>query len=107
MHPDHVNDARLTGIVHRMALETGIDTFVRQQSAIIARPDNAPFMAEVRCPTLIVVGADDQITPLKIAQETAVGIAGSRLEIIPKCGHLPTLEQPEALNACLRKWLQS
>ena len=106
MHPDHLTDARLTGIVHRMALETGVDAFVRQQTAIIGRPDNRPFMAEVTCPTLIVVGADDQITPLKLAQEMVDGIAGSRLEVIPKCGHLPALEQPEALNACLRDWLK-
>ncbi len=107
LHPDHLSNAGLTDVIHRMALDTGVEAFVRQQTAITGRPDNRPLMAKIACPTLIVVGAEDQITPLKVAREVADGIAGSRLEIIANCGHLPTLEQPEALNACLREWLQS
>jgi pimeloyl-ACP methyl ester carboxylesterase len=88
-----------------MAEETGLAAFERQETAIMGRPDYRPMLAEIRCPTLIVVGAEDTITPVKVAEEMARGIPSSRLEIIPDCGHLCTLEQPEAVNRLLAAWL--
>jgi pimeloyl-ACP methyl ester carboxylesterase len=42
-----------------------------------------------------------------VAEEMHAGIPGSRLEVIPDCGHLSTLEQPDAVNTLLRQWLAS
>jgi pimeloyl-ACP methyl ester carboxylesterase len=105
LHPDRLGDIALRERVLKMADWVGPAAFARQQEAIIARPDNRPFLAGITCPTLIIVGAQDLMTPVKVAEELHSGIAGSRLEVIPDCGHLSTLERPEAVNAALRNWL--
>ena len=56
-------------------------------------------------PTLVIVGREDALTPPELAQEIANGIPGAKLEIIPDCGHLSTLERPEAVNRAMRAWL--
>lgn len=105
VHPARLTDGALTSLVRRMAEDTGVGVFARQQEAIIARPDNRPFLPSIRCPTLIIVGAEDAITPVKVAEEMRAGIPGSRLEVIPDCGHLATLERPETVNRLLADWL--
>jgi pimeloyl-ACP methyl ester carboxylesterase len=105
LHKDRLADAELVAIVREMAESVGLAAFKRQQEAIIARPDDRPFLGQIRCPTVIMVGADDPITPVKVAEEMHAGIASSRLEVIPHCGHLSTLERPETVNRILAEWL--
>ena len=105
VHKSRLGDLEFRERLLKMAEWVGRPAFERQQSAIIARADNRAFLAEIKCPTLIVVGAQDNLTPVKVAEEMHQGIRGSRLEIIPECGHLSTLEQPEMVNAALRNWL--
>lgn len=107
IHPRRLADTALVETVLKMADDTGLAAFERQQEAIIGRPDNRPLLAAIQCPTLIIVGADDQLTPVKVADELRDGIGGSRLEVIPDCGHLSTLEQPEAVNRLLAQWLEA
>ena len=71
----------------------------------MARPDNRPLLPTIACPTLVLVGRDDALTPPGLAQEIPDAIPGVRLEIIPDCGHLSSLEQPDAVNSALRRWL--
>jgi pimeloyl-ACP methyl ester carboxylesterase len=71
----------------------------------MGRPDNAALLASIRCPTLVIVGREDVLTPPELSQDIARGIAGARLEIIRECGHLSTMEQPAAVNRALRSWL--
>jgi pimeloyl-ACP methyl ester carboxylesterase len=105
IHPDRLEDEALTGIIFEMAEAVGQEAFVRQQQAIMARPDSRPDLAGIRCPTLVLVGEDDRLTPPAIAREMADAIPGAILETIPDCGHVASLEQPEAVNAALRRWL--
>jgi len=105
LRPAAQADKRLTDLVRRMADNTGSEGFKRQQAAIIGRLDSRPFLPSIRCPTLVLVGRDDVLTPVAMAQEIAAGIPGARLEIVPDCGHLSTLEQPEAVSRALRGWL--
>ena len=105
LHPARLSDAGLCETVLDMADAVGLDGFVRQQEAIIARPDSRPSLSAVTCPTLVLVGAEDPQTPPDLAQEIAAGIPSSRLLIIPDCGHLSTLEQPHAVNRALADWL--
>jgi pimeloyl-ACP methyl ester carboxylesterase len=107
VHKDRLADGALAAVVRGMAETVGLAAFRRQQEAIIGRPDNRPFLAQIRCPTTIIVGAQDALTPVKVAQEMHAGIAGSHLEVIPDCGHLSTLERPEAVNKALAAWLSS
>lgn len=107
IHPDRLGDPALVETILNMADDTGLAAFERQQQAIIARPDMRPQLPSIRCPTLVIVGADDQLTPVKVAREMHTGIAGSRLEVIPDCGHLSTLERPESINRLLGAWLSA
>jgi pimeloyl-ACP methyl ester carboxylesterase len=98
-------DESLRNAVIQMAEETGAETFIRQQQAIMGRADSRPLLASIRCPTLVVVGEQDRLIPPDRSQEIAAGIAGSRLVTIPECGHISTLEQPQATTAALVEWL--
>lgn len=98
-------DSEVSRTVQQMAIAVGKEGFIRQQRAIIHRPDSLPTLAGIRVPTLIVVGADDQLTPVAEARLMHERIAGSRLEVLPECGHLPPLEAPERSLTLLREWL--
>jgi pimeloyl-ACP methyl ester carboxylesterase len=103
--PNHQNDATLWEITHAMADETGADAFVRQQTAIIKRPDSRPGLSAVRCPTLVLVGDGDELTPLPLAQEIAAAISGAQLKVVEDSGHLSTLEQPDIVTQALVEWM--
>jgi pimeloyl-ACP methyl ester carboxylesterase len=107
VHARRWGDESLRRIVRLMAQEVGADGFIRQQTAIIGRPDSRPGLAAVRCPTLVVVGDGDVLTPPERAEEIASGIRGARLEPIRDCGHLSTLEQPGAVSKALVEFLSS
>jgi pimeloyl-ACP methyl ester carboxylesterase len=62
-------------------------------------------VGEIALPTLVVVGEDDQLTPLRYAEYLAGHIRGARLARIPGAGHFVTLEAPDAVNAAIRAFL--
>jgi pimeloyl-ACP methyl ester carboxylesterase len=107
LHRSRHNDEALKRVVRDMAEDTGAEAFVRQQKAIMARPDSRPLLASIRCPTLVLVGEGDAITPPELAQEMAAGIPAARLVLVPECGHLSTIEKPEPVNAALEEWLRA
>src|SRR5689334_7058022 len=100
------NDAALRQVVRVMAQEVGPDAFVRQQTAIMGRPDSRPGLGAIRCPTLVLVGEGDVLTPPELASELAAGIPTARLVKVPGSGHLSTLEQPAAVSKALIELLQ-
>lgn len=100
-------DPRLPEIVRAMAAATGAEAYIRQQTAILNRPDSRPDLGRIACPTLVLVGAEDAITPPAAARVMHDGIAASRLVVVPDCGHLSTLEAPEPVTAALREWLEA
>lgn len=106
VHPDHVKDAKIADTVLAMAERIGAEAFIRQQKAILNRPDSLPTLAAIKVPTLVAGGRQDGITPPDMLQEMASGIAGAKLVIIEEAGHLSPLEQPHAASAVLRYWLQ-
>ena len=105
IHKDRLADKAFTGTIRQMAVDTGAEALERQHAAIMGRPDNRPLLASIRCPTLVIVGREDALTPPELAQEIASGIAGATLEIVADCGHLSTMERPAAVNRALRAWL--
>jgi pimeloyl-ACP methyl ester carboxylesterase len=98
-------DEALRATVQTMAQETGADAFVRQQTAIMHRPDSRPNLPAIRCPTLVLVGADDTLTPPDRAAEIAAGIQDPQVVTVPQCGHLSAIEQPEAVTRALVEFL--
>jgi pimeloyl-ACP methyl ester carboxylesterase len=106
VHPSRLKDAPLVQVIRDMADRTGIDGFVRQQTAIIGRPDSRPGLKDIAVPALVLCGREDAITPLARHQEMAGLIPVASLVVIETCGHLSTLEQPAAVNQALRDWLR-
>lgn len=106
VHTARRDDAGLKAIVEEMAAETGAEAFIRQQTAIMARPDSRPMLAAIKRPSLVLVGDGDQLTPLPVAEEIAQGISGAQLVTVPESGHLSTLERPEFVTQKIVEWLQ-
>lgn len=98
-------DQALLGVIRQMADETGPEAFARQQAAIMSRPDSRPGLTAIGCPTLVVAGTEDEVTVPGHGEEIASLIPRARLVMIPDCGHLSTLERPEAVTRALTDWL--
>jgi pimeloyl-ACP methyl ester carboxylesterase len=107
VHRNRHGDEALKRRVRIMAEETGAQAFLRQQKAIMTRLDARPLLAAIRCPTLVLVGAGDELTPPPLSEEIAAGIAGARLVVVPDSGHLSTMEQPEAVTKALMDWMEA
>jgi pimeloyl-ACP methyl ester carboxylesterase len=105
IHPARRGDASLLKITERMARAVGLEGFARQLELIISRPDSRPFLSAIAVPTLVLVGDADALTPVDRAQEIAENIDGSKLVIVPECGHLSTIEQPHAVSSALLNWM--
>ncbi|HTH95683.1 MAG TPA: alpha/beta hydrolase [Rhodocyclaceae bacterium] len=105
VHESRLNDDSTAGLMRSMAKQLGAEVFKRQQEAIITRPDSRSILCEIKCPTLILCGRDDLITPPEVHDEIDQGIPNAHLGIIEHCGHLVPLEQPEQVTRELRNWL--
>jgi len=109
---------KLIGETTRVAdptVESTIRRFIKQQSPdgirtaiqrMMDRVDATTVVSAVRVPTLVIVGEEDQLTPVEESRRLAEAIPGARLEIIPQAGHLPNLEQPERFNVVLTRFLE-
>jgi pimeloyl-ACP methyl ester carboxylesterase len=106
VHPSRREDASLRRLVHDMGDDVGAEGFIRQQTAVMSRPDSRPTLAWIRCPTLVLTGDEDHTIPNSLSVEMANGIPGARLVVLPDCGHLPQPEQPEATATVLVEWLR-
>lgn len=101
----HVADQALADEVIAMAGRVGRDAFLRQQAAIMSRPDSRPDLVRIDCPTLVLCGRQDALTPPAWHTEIAAGIARSRLVVLENCGHLAPMERPAEVTAALVDWL--
>lgn len=107
IHPSRIDDPMVADVVLSMTARVGRDAFIREQTAIMNRPDSRPGLSHIHCPALVLCGRDDQATPVEVHREIAADIPNARLVIVPECGHLSPLERPDAVNAALRSWLAS
>ena len=105
VHRKRLDDPEVVLPILEMAREVGADGFVREQTAIMARPDSRHMLANIDVPTVVIVGRQDQSTPLPRSQEMAADIANARLVVIEECGHMSPLEKPAEVSAALRRWL--
>ena len=103
--PAHLSDPAITGAVRAMAGAFDATSFARQQEAIISRADSRPLLPSIACPTLVLCGREDALTPLAIHEEMAAAIPGARLVVVDGSGHLSPLERPAAVTAALAAWL--
>jgi len=105
VHSSRQDNEALRQTLHLMAEETGYEAFVRQQRAIMTRTDSRPGLGTISCPTLVLVGDSDQVTPPDCADEIVASIPNAQLMVVRQCGHLSTLEQPDRVTRVLVEFL--
>ncbi len=105
VHSSRIDDKTLVAAIRDMAERVGVPAFVRQQRAIMSRPDGRPDLKNILCPTLVLCGREDALTPLDGHEEMARLIPGAQLEVLEQCGHMSTMERPEQVSALIRHWL--
>ena len=96
----------IEALLHTMILEQPVSTIVAALAALAARPDMTEAMRECCVPTLLVVGADDQITPPECLARAEEIIPEARLLIVPHAGHMTPLETPNIFNAAVLAFLR-
>jgi pimeloyl-ACP methyl ester carboxylesterase len=105
-HPENAGQKALVedylALVHR----AGAEQLIRQNRAVMARPDLRPELHRISCPTLVAVGDADALTTPEQAREIAQAVPGAQLHTVARAGHMLTLEQPAAVNALLMGWLE-
>jgi 3-oxoadipate enol-lactonase len=92
--------------VRELIRESSADTIADAITALMTRPDSSPLLAAIHCPTLVVVGEEDAITPPALSQQMHAAIGGSQYAAIPGAGHLSSLERPQAFNDVLADFLE-
>jgi pimeloyl-ACP methyl ester carboxylesterase len=92
--------------VREIILQSSAENIADAINALMTRPDSSTLLASIHCPTLIVVGAEDTLTPPPLSQQMHEAIQGSELVTIPGAGHMSNLERPELFNAELARFLE-
>lgn len=105
VHPARLSDAPLMDAIHSMIARATVEQFAAQISALLARPDRTGLLASLRLPTLVLCGREDSWSPLARHEAMARLIRGSHLVGIPECGHMSTMERPDAVSSALLAWL--
>jgi 3-oxoadipate enol-lactonase len=82
------------------------DTIAHALAAMRDRPDRSGELPLIKVPTLIVVGEEDQPTPVQAAEAMHAKIAGSTLVVIPGAGHMTPMEQPELVSRAIRQFAE-
>lgn len=95
----------LVARVREMILANPAQGIVDGLMGLAARADSASTLREIRVPTLVLCGSEDTLTPPEQAEAMATAVRGGHLEVIPKAGHLASLENPEAFNTALSLFL--
>lgn len=100
MHPANRNPQSLD-LLSAMAANLGEAVFERQTQALMTRDDYAPVLPRIACPALVLTGDSDKLCPPDLHREMAALIPTAQLTIVPQCGHLSALEQPDIVTAAL------
>ncbi len=97
--------AALKDALRTLMASTSVEGVAGALLGMAERADSTDLLPRIECPTLIVVGAEDAITPPAESEAMAKRISRSRLVVIESAGHVSSLEQPEAFNRALEEFL--
>lgn len=104
VHPDRTKDAALMAALTAMVERMDPALHERQIHALVTRPDASAYIADIACPTLLVVGRQDQWSPVAQHEDMLRLMPNARLEIVEDAGHFAPVERPEAVAALLKDW---
>lgn len=100
------NNPQLVARVRELIQSNSAEAIAGAISALMSRPDSGPLLSSIHCPTLILVGEEDTLTPPALSRDMQRAIGGAELVVIPGAGHLSSLEEPDAFNAALARFLE-
>lgn len=103
--PYRQEDTALVEEIIGMLERKSPDLFEIQMLALLGRPNVAPLLTYILCPALVLTGFDDAWSPPARHLQMAQSIRMSELVVVPKCGHMSTMERPEEVTAAMREWL--
>jgi pimeloyl-ACP methyl ester carboxylesterase len=104
-HPGRSEDTALRQSYLDFVLRAGAQQLISQNRAVMARADARLHLPAIGCPTLVMCGDSDQLTPPECSLEIAQLIKGAQFTLVPECGHMLTMERPAEVNAVLLQWL--
>ncbi len=107
VYPPRLADVPLMHAINSMIARASVAQFAAQIRALLERPDRTDLLAALRLPTLVLCGRNDSWSPLARHEDMVKLVAGSQLVAVPDCGHMSTMERPEAVSAALLAWLES
>ena len=107
VHPARRDDLWLVETIRLMGLVTGERACLRQLSTLQSRQSSRDDLSRISCPTLLIVGRQDEVTPVKLHEEMQAAIPKASLAIVEDSGHYTPMERPQAVTALLRGWLGS
>lgn len=105
LHPAQAADRALVRAYVEQVLDAGTEQLVRQNRAVMQRPDARLHLPQLRCPVLVLCGDGDQLAPPECSEEIAALVPHAELAWVPQCGHMLTMEKPAEVNAALNRWL--
>ena len=103
LHPKDRDNEALIERVRAMGTRLGGEVFRRQ--SMLERPGDLDRLIDIRCPTLVVAAAQDQLRSIDEARELQAGIPGAALELIEDTGHMIPIEAPQRLAEVIVPWL--
>ncbi len=105
VHPDRRDDPTLMVPLVDMVMRATPEQHARQIHALLRRPDATPLLRTVTVPTLVIVGRQDEWSPVAQHEQIAAAIPDARLEVVDDSGHMVTVERSDAVTALLLEWL--
>jgi pimeloyl-ACP methyl ester carboxylesterase len=106
IHKNRLGDTKLSGKIMTIAKNIGKKAFIREKLMTMSRKNSFDFLSRASCPTVVICGCQDNLTPLAQHQAKADAIPNAILLAIQDSVHLSPIEQPHAVSAALRYWLQ-
>ncbi len=105
LHPAQAADPALVQRYIDIVVGAGADQLIRQNRAVMRRPDARTHLASLRAPVLLMCGDADRLAAPECTRELAALLPQAEVVWVPACGHMLTMEKPELVNAALNGWL--
>lgn len=105
VHPDRIGGPIFEEVL-AMFDRGSAAQYAAQINALLTRPDAAPLLPGITCPTLVLTGRQDAWSGPAQHEAMAAAIPGAQLVIVEDSGHMTTMEQPQAVSAALAAWLR-